>query len=82
MCPDEAALEQFPNFSISIRVSCDRILFPEFSVDTLKKEIGQGTWMTDEYIQLLVKEKKYKEAIQQHVNERRFDKVEEFCKNH
>lgn len=38
--------------------------------------------MIDEMIQLLVKEKKYKEAILLHVNERHFDKVEEFCRNH
>ena len=52
------------------------------SVDTLKREIGEGTWMTDEYIQLLVKEKKYKEAISLHVQKKEYDKVEEFCKNH
>lgn len=38
--------------------------------------------MTDEFIQLLVKEKKYKEAISLHVEKGHFDKVEEFCKNH
>lgn len=54
----------------------------QYDVDTLKREIGTGTWMTDEYIQLLVKEKKYKEAISLHVEKGHFDKVEEFCKNH
>lgn len=45
----------------------------------MKELIGVGSWMKEEFILLLVKEKNYQKALDQYVDDRKFDKVEEFC---
>lgn len=46
-----------------------------FSPDVLKKQIGTETWLTDEYILVLVKAGKPKEAIDLYVKLEQYDKA-------
>lgn len=51
---------------------------PMFSPDVLKKQIGTETWLTDEYILVLVKAGKPKEAIDLYVKLEQYDKAAQF----
>ena len=76
MCDDEGYTQQILKRKVTIRVSP---LTTSFSIDTLKKEIGTGSWMKEEFVLLLVKEKNYSAALDSYVDDKKFDKVEEFC---
>jgi len=38
-----------------------------------------GSWMFDEEILLLIKENRHREALQKYVDNKYYDKAEEFC---
>ena len=48
---------------------------PDVSPEVLKDKIGTGTWLTDEYILVLVKAGKPKEAIDLYVELEQYDKA-------
>lgn len=54
---------------------CSEIVHPWFSPEVLKEKIGTGTWLTDEYILVLVKAGKPKEAIDLYVELEQYDKA-------
>ncbi len=54
--------------TLSLTTSKYRIFIKFLSPETLKEKIGTDTWLTDEYILVLVKAGKPKEAISLYVS--------------
>lgn len=48
----------------------------------MKEKIGSDTWLTDEYIQVLVKAGKPKEAIELYVQKQKYDQAFTFGEAH
>jgi len=46
---------------------------------TMLLEKITGSWMFDEEILLLIKENRHREALQKYVDNKYYDKAEEFC---
>jgi hypothetical protein len=53
-----------------------------YDAEALKDRIGEDTWLTEEYIQVLVKAGKPKEAIQLYVRKQQYQKAFAFGETH
>lgn len=53
-----------------------------YDPEALKERIGEDSWLTDEYIQVLVKAGKPKEAIQLYVRNKQYQKAFNFGETH
>ena len=53
-----------------------------YSASQLSAEVQKNSWMDKELILLLVKEKKFDEAIERYLKNDKFADAEEFCASH
>lgn len=54
----------------------------QYNASDLSTEVQKHTWLDQETILLLVKEKKFDEAIERYLEKEEFTKAEEFCSSH
>ena len=57
-------------------------LFTHSSASELSRAVQEHSWMDDETILLLVKEKNFDKAITKYINQGKFLEAEKFCSTH